>query len=274
MTLIELLVTMTILVVVIGGLATMFVSAIGSETDQSNRVQAQQDARVALDQLRRDIRCASAATVSSTVLTITLPSYCSSAPSGGQVSWCVSGSAAPYTLTRYAASTCTGSGRIWANKSLFSNAVFLYNRGTLVSQSPPVSATTGGTLNPGTYYYDVTAVLASGVEESGTVQSVVVPSGTATNTVTVSWTALATPPTTYNVYGRDNGSTSSQGLRLLGSTTSTSFVDTGSVDTSTVFQGPPLATVTVSLTTDKTPANPTQQFSFSDNIALRNSGRF
>jgi hypothetical protein len=61
---------------------------------------------------------------------------------------------------------------------------------------------------------------------------------------------------------------------LLGSTTSTSFVDTGSVDTSTVLQGPPLAIVSVSLSTDKTPANPSQRFSFSDDIALRNSGRF
>jgi prepilin-type N-terminal cleavage/methylation domain-containing protein len=280
MTLVELLVTLVILVIVIGGLATLFVSSIHSETDQTNRVQAQQDARVALDQLRREIHCASAVTsVSSTALTVTLPSYCSSAPSGGgSVSWCVSGAAAPYTLKRYVASSCSGANvRTWAN-SLSSNAVFSYNRTILVSAPTLTVAATGGTLTSGTYYYDVTAVLSTGVEISGTAASKIISSGS-TNAVTVSWVAPTGLPagvsvSSYNVYGRDNGSNSAQGLRLLGNTTATSLVDNGSINTSTVTSGPPLATVSVSLATDKTPTSTSQQFSFSDDIVLRNSGRF
>jgi prepilin-type N-terminal cleavage/methylation domain-containing protein len=276
MTLIELLVVLAILAIVLGGLATLFVSAIKSETDQTNRVGAQQDARVALDQLRREIHCASGVTsVSTTTLTVTLPSYCSSAPSGGgSVSWCVSGATAPYTLKRYVGSTCSGSNvRTWAN-SLSSSAVFSYNRASasLVPAPALTQAASGGTLGSGTYKYDVTAVLASGVEMSGTIASVVVSSGS-TNKITVSWSAY-TGAVSYNVYGRDDGSDTAQGLRLLTSTTSTSYVDTGSVDTSTVLSGPPLATVSVALTTDKSPGSTSQQFSFSDDIVLRNSGRF
>src|SRR5262245_60347482 len=58
----------------------MFVSATKSAADQTRRVNGQQDARLALDQLRRDVHCGSTLTYSATSVTVTLPSYCPTAP--------------------------------------------------------------------------------------------------------------------------------------------------------------------------------------------------
>jgi len=59
--LVELLVTMVILSVVVGGLTTVFISGSGAQIRLNERFQAQQNARMALDRLRVDIHCASAA---------------------------------------------------------------------------------------------------------------------------------------------------------------------------------------------------------------------
>ena len=59
--LIELLVVMVILGVVLAGLTTAFVSGSKAETDLNRRFQAQQQARLALNRIRWDIHCASAA---------------------------------------------------------------------------------------------------------------------------------------------------------------------------------------------------------------------
>jgi prepilin-type N-terminal cleavage/methylation domain-containing protein len=59
--LIELLVTMVIMVIVLSSLTTVFVSGSSAESDLNRRFQAQQNARLALDSIRADIHCASAA---------------------------------------------------------------------------------------------------------------------------------------------------------------------------------------------------------------------
>src|SRR6185437_11170000 len=59
--LIELLVTMVILVIVLGSLTTVFISGSSAETTLNLRFQAQQNARLALDRVRTDIHCATAA---------------------------------------------------------------------------------------------------------------------------------------------------------------------------------------------------------------------
>ena len=59
--LIEMLVVMVILGVILAGLTTAFVSGSKGETDLNRRFQAQQQARLALDRIRSDIHCASAA---------------------------------------------------------------------------------------------------------------------------------------------------------------------------------------------------------------------
>jgi type II secretory pathway pseudopilin PulG len=55
------LVVMVILGVILAGLTTAFVSGSKGETDLNRRFQAQQQARLALDRIRSDIHCASAA---------------------------------------------------------------------------------------------------------------------------------------------------------------------------------------------------------------------
>jgi prepilin-type N-terminal cleavage/methylation domain-containing protein len=59
--LIELIVVMAILGTVIAGLSTVFVSGSRAELDLNRRFQAQQQARGALDKLRNDVHCATAA---------------------------------------------------------------------------------------------------------------------------------------------------------------------------------------------------------------------
>ncbi len=114
--LIESLVTILILGIVVTGLTTTFVSSSHAELDLSRRFQAQEQARVALDKLRRELHCASELSVASAAtLTATLPTSCGySSPQ--TVMWCVSGSSAPYVLRRIAPSTgaCTG-GTPWAS---------------------------------------------------------------------------------------------------------------------------------------------------------------
>ena len=245
-TLVELLVVLTILVVVLAGITQLFMSAMNSQSDQTNRTQAQQSARLGLDKLRREIRCASTLTSSgypASAITITLGSYCPT--SGGApatVTWCTKdkngasppvAGAQPYTLWRYTGSTCSGTGTKWASnlvdkidaQSISAGKIFgvgLASAGAGFVSAPSLTpASSGGTLLSGTYTYDVTAVLAGGVEVPGTVSAPLTIASGLTNKITVSWSAY-TGATSYNVYGRDGG-----GLRLLKNTTGISYVDTG-----------------------------------------------
>jgi prepilin-type N-terminal cleavage/methylation domain-containing protein len=114
-TLVEMLTVLVIMGVVMGGLTTVFVSATNSETDMNNRFQAQLNARLALDKMRREIHCASVATPtgSSSSVTITLPSYCKTG--SGSITWCTRTVATNrYALYRVAGSSCSG-GVMWAD---------------------------------------------------------------------------------------------------------------------------------------------------------------
>jgi type II secretory pathway pseudopilin PulG len=79
--LVELLQVTVILAVVIGALLTVFVRAMNSELDMNQRFQAQQEARVAVDKMRREIHCASSITPvgNSQSITVTLPGQCPTA---------------------------------------------------------------------------------------------------------------------------------------------------------------------------------------------------
>ena len=74
------LVVLAILGVVLAGLTQLFVSATHAQSDQTQRGQAQQAARLALDKLRREIHCASTISTPSgypaSSVTITLGSWC------------------------------------------------------------------------------------------------------------------------------------------------------------------------------------------------------
>lgn len=74
--LVELMVVMVILATVLTALTTLFVSGTRAELDANRRFQAQQDARLALERLRREAHCASAITTPSGTLVLTLPAAC------------------------------------------------------------------------------------------------------------------------------------------------------------------------------------------------------
>jgi prepilin-type N-terminal cleavage/methylation domain-containing protein len=80
-TLIELTTVMAILGIVVGALTTLFVRATTAEVDANRRFKAQQDARVAVDKMRRELHCASgiSPTGASSSISVTLPGQCPSA---------------------------------------------------------------------------------------------------------------------------------------------------------------------------------------------------
>jgi prepilin-type N-terminal cleavage/methylation domain-containing protein len=85
-TLIELVQVTAILAVVLTGLTVVFVQATNAEMQMNERFQAQQNARLAVDRMRREIHCASAITPTGTSssITVTLPAQCPTA-GGSQV---------------------------------------------------------------------------------------------------------------------------------------------------------------------------------------------
>lgn len=122
--LIEMLVTMAILGTVMASVTGLFVAGTKAEVDMNERFQAQQEARLALTKMRREIHCASSAQGQGTAngsgyythVLITLASYCKTG--SGQISWCAlpaQGGSSRYGLYRQAGGTCTTSGIRWAD---------------------------------------------------------------------------------------------------------------------------------------------------------------
>jgi prepilin-type N-terminal cleavage/methylation domain-containing protein len=104
----EMLTVIAILGVVLAAMTQLFASASTSQVNQTNRVRAQLDGRIALDQLRREIHCASSVspnpngTWPTRSITIVIPSSCATYRSGiASATWCTAGASAPYTLWRY-----------------------------------------------------------------------------------------------------------------------------------------------------------------------------
>jgi prepilin-type N-terminal cleavage/methylation domain-containing protein len=161
-TLTELLIAMVILVIVVASLSSVLVSATRTEVDANNRFQAQEQARTSLNQLRRELHCASSVTQTSgtaltagtaySAVTAVLPSTCSTA--GGStlyVTWCTAASTlktgdyALYrvTVTAPPRATCSTAGKVkWADYLTTAN-------GTIFCL-PSTTAACGGVLKPAT----------------------------------------------------------------------------------------------------------------------------
>ena len=124
-TLIELITALGMLLIVITALSGVLISATNIEADLNRRFSSQINARIALDQLRREIHCASSVTPTgpSTSITIVLGSRCPSATGGTTVSWCALASGTQFALYRQIGVTCTTSGKKAADY-LTSDAVF------------------------------------------------------------------------------------------------------------------------------------------------------
>src|SRR4051812_48506412 len=115
--LVEMLIVLSIMTTVMAGLTTLVVQGSNAELDMNNRFQAQLNARLALDKVRREIHCGSVATPAgqSSLIVVTLPSYCKTG--SGSITWCTrSIGTNRFGLYRIpgAPGTCTG-GVKWAD---------------------------------------------------------------------------------------------------------------------------------------------------------------
>jgi prepilin-type N-terminal cleavage/methylation domain-containing protein len=128
--LVEMLIVMAILGVVLGGVVTLFTTGIRSEADQNQRFQAQQDTRLALDKLRRDVHAgctiSTPATYNTWTSSVTLYYSSDSCASGSHsVTWCTSASGSKFVLQRTVSASCTGTLQTIAS-SLRSANIFSY----------------------------------------------------------------------------------------------------------------------------------------------------
>ena len=110
----ELLTAMSIMAIVIGTLASVFVSGSNAEVDLSSRFQAQQNGRIALDAFRRETHNSCKATQTSTA-NVTLWSLAVDGSCTTQNTWCAVGSGQRFALRRKAGATCDASGRRYAD---------------------------------------------------------------------------------------------------------------------------------------------------------------
>lgn len=101
--LVELIVTMAVMGIILGGLADVFVSGERASADATARMTSQQSVRVAFDRLEYDARCAAIATLlsSGAGVYLQLPTQCDHA--SGTVTWCVSSG----SLIRNTGTTCS-----------------------------------------------------------------------------------------------------------------------------------------------------------------------
>jgi prepilin-type N-terminal cleavage/methylation domain-containing protein len=79
-TLIELITVMAILLIILVGITTTLASGYRAQVDLNRRYQAQQEARLAADKMRREIHCADGLTLgSASSVTVAVPGLCPTA---------------------------------------------------------------------------------------------------------------------------------------------------------------------------------------------------
>ena len=129
-TLIEMLTVMVIMGLVMGGITSLFVSGTNAEADQNNRFQAQLNARLALDKIRREVHCASSITLSGTPSGSNYPAMTenSTGCGGVQYSWCTASvSTNRFRLYRQSGSSCNSTSGTKYADYLTSGTIFSYN---------------------------------------------------------------------------------------------------------------------------------------------------
>jgi Tfp pilus assembly protein PilW len=129
---VELLTVTIILGIITAALTSIFVTASNGELDMNRRFQAQENVRLAIDKLRREIHCASAVSPSGSAssIAITIPAQCPTAQGFSSIQWCVlpppGAWSGRYALYRSTAATCTTStGVKWADY-LTTQPIFTY----------------------------------------------------------------------------------------------------------------------------------------------------
>ena len=126
-TLIELLVSMSILGTVMASVSVLLVSATNAEVDMNRRFQAQSEARLGLDRLRREVHCAISVATSGagSIATLTIPATCPTSGGLTSITWCSKAAGNRWELWRYQGGACSGTGRKWAG-SINQAALFTY----------------------------------------------------------------------------------------------------------------------------------------------------
>lgn len=130
---VELIISMSILGSVMTSISVLLVSATNSEVDMNRRFQAQTEARLGLDRMRREVHCAMAVSPvgASASVTLTIPSTCPTSGGNTAITWCtVANGANRWGLWRYAGSSCSGSGRLYADY-LTASSIFVYTAQTV-----------------------------------------------------------------------------------------------------------------------------------------------
>jgi prepilin-type N-terminal cleavage/methylation domain-containing protein len=113
--LVELVVTMGIMGVVLGGLANVFVSGERASSDATARMTSQQGVRIAFDRFEYDVRCATQATLLNKAgsngagIYLQFPTSWTCPHATGTVTWCVTSG----SLTRNTGTTCPGTAQTY-----------------------------------------------------------------------------------------------------------------------------------------------------------------
>jgi len=131
--LMELLVAISILGAVMTSVSILLVSATTSEVDMNRRFQAQTEARLGLDLMRREVHCAMSVSPvgASASVTLTIPATCPTSGGNTAITWCtVANGSNRWGLWRYPGSTCTGTGKRYADY-LTASSIFTYTAQTV-----------------------------------------------------------------------------------------------------------------------------------------------
>lgn len=125
---VELIVSMSILGAIMTSVSTLLVSATNSEVDMNRRFQAQTQARLGLDLMRREVHCAMSVSPagSSSSVTLTIPATCPTSGGNTAITWCtVANGTNRWGLWRYPGSSCSGTGKRWADY-VTASSIFVY----------------------------------------------------------------------------------------------------------------------------------------------------
>lgn len=140
--LVEMLVVMIVLTTVLTGITSAFIQGSRAELHANNRFQAQLQANQSLDRLRRDVHCASSASISGSTLSLTCGST--------TISWCsVSVATSRYAVYRKLAATCDSAGKLYADY-LTSAATFTYTASVASTSLAKVHVAFDVNVNPAT----------------------------------------------------------------------------------------------------------------------------
>jgi prepilin-type N-terminal cleavage/methylation domain-containing protein len=126
--LMELLVSMSILAAVMTSVSILLVTATNQEVAMNRRFQAQTEARLGLDMMRREIHCAMSVSPSgaSASVTLAIPATCPTSGGNTSITWCtVANGSNRWGLWRYPGASCSGTGKRWADY-LTSSSIFVY----------------------------------------------------------------------------------------------------------------------------------------------------